>query len=113
MSTKLTPALTHELQNSKPADELDVVFELEIPAAEELSGKTRGEKIALMKDAFDRCTANLEQAVQEAGGEVTGKAWINKTLRARLPAQAIEPLGNLESVTAVDATKPLTTDSAD
>jgi hypothetical protein len=113
MTTKLGRTLAQELEKAQPADELEVVFELQpptVPAANREN--SRGEKIAIMKEAFDQCLVTLEHAVQKAGGEVTGKAWINQTVRARVPACALEELGRLESVALIDTTEPLTPESS-
>jgi len=44
----------------------------------------------------------VEQAVGEAGGEVTGTAWINQTMRVRVPRNSLATLSELEIVTSLD-----------
>jgi hypothetical protein len=113
MSTKLGQTLAEELERAKPADELDVVFELSATETSDAEpAKSRGERIALMQDAFNRNSIGLERAVQEAGGKIIDKAWINQTVRARVPAQALENLGRLESVLLIDAPRELTPESS-
>ena len=88
MSSKLTASLESELR-AKDADELiDIVMEL-APAKATISVDKR-EKIATLKAAFDRVSQPIVEAVQKLGGEVTGRGWINRTLRARVPAKALD-----------------------
>jgi hypothetical protein len=49
----------------------------------------------------------VEEAVRNAGGEVTGHAWINQTVRARVPADRVKELSEHERVAVLDAPHPI------
>ncbi|MFQ5525986.1 MAG: hypothetical protein ACE5GX_06955 [Thermoanaerobaculia bacterium] len=95
------------------ADELvELVVELEPvePAAARLS---RAEKIAAHKEAFERQAAPVAAAIAEAGGEVVGRAWINQTLKARIPRHAVAAVARHEKVAQVDVPRPLELEDAE
>ncbi|MFM9961873.1 MAG: hypothetical protein ACKV2Q_11690 [Planctomycetaceae bacterium] len=101
MSSKLTASLESELHD-KNADELiEVVMEL-VPAKGTTSGDKR-EKVAMLKASFDRVSQPVVEAVQKLGGEVTGRGWINRTLRARVPAKSLRLLSTSDAIESVDA----------
>ena len=93
--TKLSPALQSRAAESPAPDALiDVVVELE-PA-------TGAADAGALRAAFDRSAAPVLEAIGEAGGEVLGQAWINQTVRARVPAERLEDVAGLAPVMAVD-----------
>src|SRR5918992_6291740 len=105
MTTKLTEKLAKQLEETNDSDLLDIILELgskaeSSPPTDEK--RSRGEKIAAMKEAFSREAAPIEEAVRKVGGEVTGRAWINKTMRARVPAQSVKELSEHEKIAALD-----------
>jgi hypothetical protein len=104
-TVKIKPALVTELESANASDLLEVILQLESPVAS--SAHSRAEKIVAMKEAFNQDAASVEEAVRSVGGEITGRAWINQTLRARVPAQKIKDLCDLEKVAAVDAPRAL------
>ena len=103
MGSKVTEQLRKELERSDASEMLDVVIELR-PEDEPKTRQpqTRAEKIAALKENFIRDLAPVEQAVRNAGGELTGQAWINRTLRARVPADCVKQLSEHEQVAKVD-----------
>ena len=82
---------------------LDVVIELR-PENEPKTRQpqNRAEKIATLKENFIRDLAPVEQAVRDAGGELTGQAWINRTVRARVPSECLKQLSEQEQVAKLD-----------
>lgn len=93
--TKLSPALEARAAESPAPDELiDVVVELEPVADASDAGALRA--------AFDRSAAPVLDAIRAAGGEVLGQAWINQTVRARVPAERLEDVAGLAPVMVVD-----------
>lgn len=109
----LSEKLAEELEKRESSDLLDVILELR-PRAD--SNKTqevgsRSEKIAALKEAFNHDVAPVEEVVRRVGGEVTGRAWINQTLRARVPAERLKELAEHEKIAAVDLPHPLKSDS--
>ena len=108
---KLTPALSRHLGASGDSDLVDVVVELQqsaVPAGEAGSGRDR---IASYKEAFSRQAEPIEDAIAQAGGEVLGRAWINRTLRVKVPSRFLDSLSESESVAALDLPKPIAAES--
>lgn len=103
MTVGLSTELDHELENTQGSDLLEVVLELRPRDQGQMTQNgSRDEKIAALKESFNREVEPVEEAIRQIGGEVTGRAWINKTLRARVPARKIRELANHERVQAVD-----------
>lgn len=103
MTGKLSEQLSTELDNSDSSKMLDVVIELrQEDAPNTKQSQSRAEKIAALKESFMRDAAPIEQVVQNAGGELKGEAWINRTIRARVPVDAIKNLSEQEQVAKVD-----------
>ena len=110
-AAKLNPDLATRLAQADAHDVVDVVLELdpqsEPPAA---APQSRSEQIALRKEMFSHDVVPVEEAIHEAGGEVIGRAWINQTVRARVPAQGVEQLSELEKVAALDVPRRIEAD---
>lgn len=108
MSAKISEKLTEKLEATGTSDLLDVIIEL-YPHAESAAShiQSRSEKIAAMKEAFTRNVAPVEEVVRNIGGEVTGHAWINQTVRARVPADRVRELCEHERVAVLDAPHPI------
>lgn len=110
---KVTSALASRLEEAGDDDLLEIVVELAgppVPGAVERGD--RRDAMEAMKEGFRTAAAPVEQAIRSGGGEVTGRAWINCTLRARVPARSIPRMLEQASVTAVDVPKPLEPESA-
>jgi hypothetical protein len=109
---KLTAALTDRLRMADPAELVDVVVELREFASEEspsaLDGRNkRNARVAALREAFGREAEHLKGHISHAGGEVLAAAWINRTLRARVPASELGNLTDFETVAAVDLPRRL------
>lgn len=113
MDAKLKSELAEQLEKMNASDLLDVILELhpqaEPPAAEPAS---RSELIAARKDAFNQSVGPIEEEVRKLGGEVTGRAWINQTVRARVPAEGVKELSKHEKVAALDLPHPIAPETA-
>jgi hypothetical protein len=110
-AAKLKPDLKDQLTQAAPTEVLDVVLELGLPA-EPVDGapQSRSEQIALRKEAFSHDVVPVEEAVREVGGEVLDRAWINQTVRARVPAEGVEQLSELDKVETLDVPRRLEAD---
>ena len=107
-AAKLTPDLTTRLTQAAADDVLDVVLELHPqPGPAAAAPQSRSERIAVRKETFSHDVAPVEEAIHESGGEVVDRAWINQTVLARVPAQAVEQLSELEKVAALDVPRTL------
>jgi hypothetical protein len=101
---KLTTPLTSRLTDALPDEPVDVVFELNTNANESAAeaGVTRAEKIAAMKASFAQDLEEVEQTIRNLGGEITGKAWINGSIRATIPAGGVDRVAELDRVRIAD-----------
>jgi hypothetical protein len=110
---KVTPDLAGVLDNSPDDDLLEVVVELAEPddAAAGKAPAGRSERIAHMKESFHAQATPVEQSIASMGGEVLGKAWINRTIHARVPARSVPELARAGSIAAVDTPHGLTPES--
>jgi hypothetical protein len=66
--------------------------------------------VPALQASFAERAAPVEAAVADLGGEVVDRAWINSTLRVKIPADALPKLSAVPGVTALDAPRPLTED---
>lgn len=107
-ATKLKPDLTARLAQADADEVLDVVLELD-PQTElaDAAPQSRSEQIALRKEIFSHDVVPVEEAIQEAGGEVVDQAWINQTVLARVPVRGVEQLSELDKVMALDVPRTI------
>jgi hypothetical protein len=114
MTGKMRSILAEQLKKVDPSDLLEIILELYPPAESASTGATemqsRSEKIAAKKEAFSRNVRPVEEAIRKVGGEITGLAWINQTVRARVPAQGVKELSQHEKVAALDIPHPIKSD---
>lgn len=93
-NAKLTEPLAQRLAAVAAEELVEVVFELVSRARaarkQTIASQSRRERIQAQKEAFARSARPLESAITGAGGEVTGSVWVNKTVRARVPANRVE-----------------------
>ena len=99
--SKISGALAARLEQSQADEFLDLIVELESGPPRSASG-SRAERIAAEKQSFDHHAGPVERLIQEAGGEVLDRAWINQTLRARLPVRSVNDLTKAAEVSAID-----------
>jgi hypothetical protein len=106
---KVTPDLAGVLGSAPDDHLLEVVVELSEPDDAEGEAPTgRAEKIEHLKQSFHAQATPLEESITSLGGEVLGKAWINRTIHARVPARAVPELARAGSIAAVDMPHALT-----
>ena len=101
--SKVSEQLLEQLENPDAGKMLDVVIELhseEGPQTREV--QSRSEKIAALKENFLRDVEPVEKAVRSVGGELTGQAWINRTVRARVPTDRVKTLSEQDQIAKVD-----------
>lgn len=101
--SKVSEQLQEQLEKPEPAEMLDVVIELHSDDEPQTKAvQSRSEKIAALKENFLRDVAPVEEAVKNAGGELTGQAWINRTVRARVPIDRVKTLSEQDQIAKVD-----------
>jgi hypothetical protein len=109
---KVTPDLAGVLDKSPGDHLLEVVVELKEPdEAHPEPPADRSQRIARMKESFQTQATPLEESIASLGGEVLGKAWINRTIHARVPARAVPELARAGAIAAVDTPHGLTPES--
>lgn len=111
---KVSTRLAQQVKSSAPeSDLLDVIVELEhetsINSARSNS-KSRSEQINERKASFARISSPVENVINEVGGKVLEKAWINNTLLAKLPAAGLKTVSELKEVEILDAPHSLESD---
>jgi len=102
-SAKITPDLAAEVDAAASASLLDVVVEL-------AGGAGEASDMAAAKAAFARVADPVAEVISATGGHVLGGAWINHTLRARVPAHAVSEVAGADGVSAVDVPHALEAD---
>ena len=106
MPSKLTKQLRERLDRTPSDDLIDVVLEIVAPIPPP-AGASRSEAIASRRKHFLEAVAPVEQRIQQMGGKVLEHAWINQTVRARVPAGTLDQLTESDDVASVDMPAPL------
>ena len=105
---KISAELASQLEASGEDGVVEVVVELEPPNGQApVEPADRQAAIAALKEGFQAVAEPVEQAIVSNGGEITGKAWINRTLRARVPARSVPFIVEQDAVAAVTVPRPL------
>jgi hypothetical protein len=104
--TKLTAELTQQLQRTEDSEMMDVVIEVEpensAPESFAYQSLSRQERITALQENFAKQSAPVEDAIEQAGGEVLDRAWINQTLKVRVPVESIPKISEHENIYTVD-----------
>lgn len=109
MPARISSDLGSRIQGMGREQLVDVVVELRRPEEPPIEG-SRAERIRALKEAFDRQAPEIERAVQAEGGVVLDRAWINQTVKARVPAGSIPNLAARDDITAIDVPHALEPD---
>ena len=107
---KVTANLRQRLAATREGDSLEVVVEVGKKAAAEPPPGDRAQKIAAMKQSFSVSAEPIEKAIESSGGTVIDRAWINQSLKVRLPREAVEALSEREDVERVDTPRSIQPD---
>jgi hypothetical protein len=106
MAAELHPRLQAALAHPGDNEFIVVIIELPEGTPEPESG-TRAERIAQMESAFQAIAGPVKAAVETLGGEVIDEAWINSTLKCRVPATALKALAERGDITKIDLPRSL------
>jgi hypothetical protein len=110
--SKVSEQLLEQLEKPDADEMLDVVIELRSPDTPQTkAAQSRAEKIAAMKQNFLQDVEPVEEAVRSVGGELTGQAWINRTVRARVPTVGVRKLSEQDQIAKVDVPHALERDA--
>src|SRR5260370_32826070 len=91
---KVSQPLAESLRKQESNDLLDVIVEIAAPLADDVPGSSQAEKIAARKATFAQQAQPVSDRIRRLGGEVTGQAWINGCLRARVAKNAVPALSD-------------------
>jgi len=106
---KLSSSLVELLSTLRPVDIVDVVIELRQTSV--AIGGSRQERVSGRQLQFTDASRPVKAAVTAAQGEVVDEAWLNGTLRVRVPASAIEMLAELAVIELIDTPVPISVDA--
>jgi hypothetical protein len=101
--TKITPDLAAEVDAAESSNLLDVVVEL-------AGDDSEAADMTAAKAAFARAAEPVTEVISASGGLVLEGAWLNYTLRARVPARAISEVAGADGVSALDVPHRLEAD---
>ena len=103
LTSKITNNLKDYLQTDQPLNDIEVVIELmPIQARTELTNLSRTEKMAFYKQTFMDELKPIADVILNRGGDILGSAWVNQTIKAKIPAGSIEELALLKEVNIID-----------
>ena len=101
MAARMTAAAAAAVNSAPTADtSLEIVLELEPPRVE--AEGNRAERMARQQTAFQAMAAPVRAIVVASGGNVETEAWINCTIKARVPASAIVQLTKADGIVTID-----------
>jgi hypothetical protein len=102
---KLTDKLVQHIEKTGE-DMLEIIVELDPSRGDEIVSQSgdmsRQDRITKLREDFAEQSAAVASAIEKAGGEILDQAWINKTLKVRVPVKNIESITGEKEVTSVD-----------
>ena len=101
---KMTSGLAEKFQAVPGEERLDVVLELGHDAMAALDGAGSVEQA---RNVFAGYTKPMKEKILSLGGDITGEAWLNGTLQAKLTRHAVESLDDEPAVARVDLPRTL------
>ncbi|MGQ4440672.1 hypothetical protein ACN6LI_005894 [Streptomyces violaceoruber] len=96
---KLSQELAERLGSSGADSLIDVIVQLR--SLEMSTAGSRKERIAAARQAFLDELGPVQEAIARANGEVVDTAWLNQTVRALVPARAVEELAAVPDVVRI------------
>lgn len=85
-----------------PDNHLSVVLELNQTASKTPSDGSPTQRMQQLRQSFEEQAKEMKKAIESMGGQVTGEAWLNATISAKLPPKALEAIGREENVQRID-----------
>ena len=113
---KVASGLAETASQANPSDSLNVVVELHepppaaVPPVPGPSPASRQQTMAAMRSGFELRSSALKSKIASLGGTVTGEAWLNSTLLATLPKDALDEIAEENSVKRIDLPRALLKD---
>lgn len=108
---KLTEKLAEHIEKTGVGGMLDVIVELDPARGQNILSNSgdlsRQERVTKLQEDFTEQSAAVISKISEAGGEVLDHAWINKTLKVRVPVEKIGDIVGETEVKAIDLPEKL------
>ena len=98
---KIRPELARAIQQSSGDQMLELIVELDsalAPPPKAPPAASRAARIAAAQESFSEQLRPVEQLIQDGGGEVLERAWINSSVRARVPANFVPKLSRATEI---------------
>ena len=99
--SKLSLQLTERLKKSGDHHPIDIVVELKTEPS------NANAQMAELRESFAKQAEPIKSKIISMGGVVTGEAWLNGTLLARLPQEAMAEISQEADIAHVDLPRPL------
>lgn len=108
---KISAGLKDYLQQNRNQAHVEVVLEL-TPLPDDTGAQyaTRSAKMASYQQAFAQSLEPVKDLILRQGGDVLDAAWLNQTVKVKLPVDSLSQLAQLSQVTAIDLPHPLSAD---
>lgn len=90
---------------------LSVILELKKTIPEVLREGSPTQRMQQLRQSFEQQANQLKETIHSLGGEVTGEAWLNSTIAAKLPPKALHAMGREENVHHIDVPHPIERES--
>jgi hypothetical protein len=99
-AAKLSRRLAKRIDSVDGSSPVEVIVELQplnLPTA-----GSRQERMAAAKQRFELELRSVADKITEAGGQVLETAWLNQTVRSRIPAREVPRVAEDDTVSAID-----------
>jgi hypothetical protein len=107
---KISADLAQRLETADPREAIEVVVELQPPAAKPVAG-SKAERTAAARRSFDQTLANISGPIAPEHGKILESAWINSTVKALLTRDEIHDLERNEQVRRIDSPRAISAEA--
>ncbi len=100
---------TQQLESTLPVA-IEVVVELKSSPVNRSGTFSKQEKIKMIKRSFTEDLDSINHVMQDKGVKIIDTAWINKTIKMKVPLASLDELSNINSVENIDLPQQLKKD---
>lgn len=86
----------------RPPSPIEVIVELKNDPNHLASLISRQAKITNIKISFSEQLESINNVLKNTGGIILDTAWINKTIKVRIPVNGLNELANIQSIKIID-----------
>jgi hypothetical protein len=105
---RFSERLERVVQEAARGQILDVVLEIAGEVPDVGPGVSRSERVQRLERDFSAETAQLAGRIAALGGEVVGRSWLARTIKARLSADRLSALLDADQITLIDMPSRIT-----